>query len=99
MQKEENLRKWWTVLKRCNFPFNDVISTILCIKYKTTCIVGIFQIGTHDSYFIAVQDSGPAVDTVQLRIDSVEEQLMVDPVSYDEVGLFQTQSSWSLHNP
>lgn len=42
---------------------------------------------THDSYFIAVQGSGPAVDTVQLRIDSVEEQLMMDPVSYDEVGL------------
>lgn len=36
---------------------------------------------------IAVQDSGPAVDAVQLQIDSVEEQLMVDPVSYDEVGL------------
>lgn len=45
------------------------------------------QIETHDRYFIAVQDSGPAVDAVQLRIDSVEEQLMVDPVSYDEVGL------------
>lgn len=47
----------------------------------------IFQIDTHDSYFIAVEDSGPALDAVQLRIDSVKEQLMVDPVSYDEVGL------------
>ncbi|KAI5088733.1 agouti related neuropeptide precursor [Silurus meridionalis] len=33
---------------------------------------------------LTVQDSAPAVDTVQLRIDSMEEQLMVDPVSYDE---------------
>ncbi|GAA6079278.1 agouti-related protein isoform X1, partial [Tachysurus ichikawai] len=41
---------------------------------------------TDTSFFpdITVQDSGPAVDAVQLQIDSVEEQLMVDPVSYDE---------------
>ncbi|TSP90513.1 Agouti-related protein [Bagarius yarrelli] len=32
---------------------------------------------------ITVQDSGPAVDSVQLRIDS-EEQMRIDPVSYDE---------------
>ncbi|XP_072527640.1 agouti-related protein [Salminus brasiliensis] len=33
---------------------------------------------------ITVQDSVPGVDPIRPRIDSVEEQLMVDPGSYDE---------------
>ncbi|KAK1802509.1 hypothetical protein P4O66_021797 [Electrophorus voltai] len=41
---------------------------------------------TDNSFYsdITVQDSVPRVDFVQPRIDSVEEQLMLDPGSYDE---------------